>query len=166
MESSPTCSIESWESAFFSRRYGLNRDFLEVLCWNWCSSNLETCVSGNLVIRLKEVKPLVVSMGNRELLWSQCREIGLNLEFIWATPRHFIFLQLHQCSSRLLRDFSGTLCSSIKQTKAPYMFDWEQGIALHAMQGNRASSLSEQQVSWIFSSCGGNLWYVLELWRG
>ena len=28
-----------------------------------------------------------------------------------------------------------TLCSSVKQIKAPYLFDWEQGIALHAMQG-------------------------------
>ena len=46
-------------------------------------------------------------MGNRELLWSQCMEIGLNHELIWATPRYFIFLQWHQCSSRLLRDFSG-----------------------------------------------------------
>ena len=34
-----------------------------------------------------------------------------------------------------MRDFSGTLCSAIKQIKAPYLFDWEQGIALHAMQG-------------------------------
>ena len=25
-------------------------------------------------------------MGNSELLWSQCRGIGLNLELIWATP--------------------------------------------------------------------------------
>ena len=50
--------------------------------------------------------------------------------------------------------------------KAPYLFDWEQGIALHALQGNRASSLSERQVSWFFSSCGGNLGYVLELWWG
>ena len=32
-------------------------------------------------------------MGNGELLWSQCREIGLNLELIWAAPRYFIFLQ-------------------------------------------------------------------------
>ena len=76
-------------------------------------------------------------MGNRELLWSQCREIGLNLEMIWATLRYFIFLQWHQCSPRLLRDFSGTLCSSIKQIKAPYLFEFGQGIALHAMQGNR-----------------------------
>ena len=77
-----------------------------------------------------------------------------------------MFLKLHQCSSSLLRDFSGTLCSSIKQIKAPYLFDWEQGIALHAMQGNRASSVSERQVSWFFSSFGANMGYVLELWRG
>ena len=105
-------------------------------------------------------------MGNRELHWSQCREIGLNLDLLWATPSYFIFLQCHQCSSGLLRDFPWTLCSSIKQIKAPYLFDWEQGIALHAMQGNQASCLSERQVSWFFSSCGGNLGYVLELWRG
>ena len=36
------------------------------------------------------------------------------------------------------------------------MFDWEHGIALHAMHGNRASSLGEGEVSWFFSSCGGN----------
>ena len=101
-------------------------------------------------------------MGNRELLWSECREIGLNLELIWATPRYFLFVQCHQCSSRFLRDFLGTLCSSIKQIKAPYLFDCEQGIALHAVQENRASSLSEQQVSWFSLSCGGNLGYVLE----
>ena len=34
------------------------------------------------------------------------------------------------------------------------------------MQGNQASSLSERQVSWFSSSCGGNLGYVLELWQG
>ena len=39
-------------------------------------------------------------------------------------------------------------------------------MALHAMQGNRASSLTEQEVSWFFSSCVGNLGQVLELWRG
>ena len=32
VESWPTCSIESWESALFSRRYGMNRAFLEFLC--------------------------------------------------------------------------------------------------------------------------------------
>ena len=43
------------------------------------------------------------------------------------------------------------------------MFDGEHGVAVHAMQGNRASSLGEWEVSWFFSSCGGNLKYILEL---
>ena len=45
------------------------------------------------------------------------------------------------------------------------MFDWEQAIALHAMQGNRATTFSERQVSWFFSSCGGNVGYIRELER-
>ena len=43
------------------------------------------------------------------------------------------------------------------------MFDWEFGIALHAMQGNRTSSPGEGDVSFDFSSCGRNLGYILEL---
>ena len=66
---------------------------------------------------------------------SHCREIGLNLKFIWATPSYFTFLRWHQSSSRLVRDFWGTLSSSVKQIKAPYLFDWEKGIALHAIRG-------------------------------
>ena len=46
------------------------------------------------------------------------------------------------------------------------MFNWEYDIALHEMQGNQASSPGEGYVSWDFSSCGGNLGYVLELWWG
>ena len=65
-----------------------------------------------------------------------------------------------------MKDFWGSLCSSIKQIKAPYLFDWEKGVALHEMQGNRASYLIQKKVSWVFSSCGGNLGYILELWRG
>ena len=43
--------------------------------------------------------------------------------------------------------FLGTLCGSIKQIKAPYVFDWEHRIALHAMQGNRDSCCNEGEVS-------------------
>ena len=43
------------------------------------------------------------------------------------------------------------------------MFDWENGIALNAMQGNRASSLGKAEVSWFFSICGRNLRYILVL---
>ena len=46
------------------------------------------------------------------------------------------------------------------------MFDWEYGIDLHAMQGNRASSPDEEDASCDFSSCSRNLGYTLELQRG
>ena len=46
------------------------------------------------------------------------------------------------------------------------MFNWVYDIALHEMQGNPASSPSEGDVSWDFSSCGGNLGYIPELERG
>ena len=46
------------------------------------------------------------------------------------------------------------------------MFDWENAIALHAMQGNRASSRVKGEVSWVFSSSGRHLGYILEIQRG
>ena len=45
------------------------------------------------------------------------------------------------------------------------MFNGEDGIAFHAMQGNRASSLGEGEVSWFFPSCCLNLEYILEFQR-
>ena len=57
----------------------------------------------------------------------------------------------------------GILWSSIKQIEAPYVFDWENAIALHAMQENQASSRGEGEVSCVFSSCGMPLGYILEL---
>ena len=36
--------------------------------------------------------------------------------------------------------FVGTLRISMKEVKAPNVFDGEHGIALHTMKGNRASS--------------------------
>ena len=35
------------------------------------------------------------------------------------------------------------------------MFDWENTIALHAMQGNRASSLGEGEVHWFSRIAAG-----------
>ena len=62
--------------------------------------------------------------------------------------------------------FLGTLWRVIKEVKAPFMFNGEHRTALHAMQGNGASSHGEGQVSWIFLRCGRNLCYVLQLQRG
>ena len=121
---------------------------------------------GFSVVASRKSSHLLCMMGNRELFWSQCSGIGLNLKLIWAPPRYFTFLRWHQCSSRFVRDFSRTLCTSVKQIKAPCLFDWEQGIALHEMQGNRASSFSEREFWWFFSSCSGKLGYVLKLRRG
>ena len=45
------------------------------------------------------------------------------------------------------------------------MFNWEYRIVMHAMQGNRASSPGDRDVSWDFSSYGKNLGYNLELER-
>ena len=110
-------------------------------------------------------------MGNGALLWRKCRVIGHHFKLISATLSYFTFLRWHPCSYRLVRDFWGTLCSSFQQIKAPYLFYWEQGIALYAMQGNRASSFSEGEVScffWVpwgtwglFSSFGGSRHYKL-----
>ena len=52
------------------------------------------------------------------------------------------------------------------QIKAPYVFDLENAIALDTVQRNRASFHREGHVSLVFSSCGKNLGYILELQRG
>ena len=46
------------------------------------------------------------------------------------------------------------------------MFDWEHGIALHPMQGIWALNPAEGDVSWDFSCCSRNLWYIYELQQG
>ena len=91
----------------------------------------------------------------------------------WASSRVdlgytelFCIPEVHQCSSRFVPVFLGTLWCSIKNIEAPYMFDWEYGIALHAMQGIRASFNCEGDVSYDITSCGRNLGYIRELQRG
>ena len=66
----------------------------------------------------------------------------------------------------LVTVFLGTLWCSIKHIEAPYVFDWEDGITLHPMQGIQALTPSEGDVSRDFSSCSRNLGYILELQRG
>ena len=60
----------------------------------------------------------------------------------------------------------GTLSSLVKQIEAPYVFDWENAIALDTKPENRASFRGEGKVSWVFSSCVRNLGYILELQQG
>ena len=78
----------------------------------------------------------------------------------------FCIREMHQSSSRFVTVFLETLWCSINKIEAPCMFDWEYGIALHAVHGNRASFPSEGDVSYDFSSCSKNLGYICELQRG
>ena len=84
---------------------------------------------------------------------------------LWCTEL-FCIPEVHQCSSRFVTVFLGTLWCSIKKIEYPYMFDFEYGIALHAMQGNRASFPSEGDFSYDFSGCSRNLVYIPELQQG
>ena len=84
---------------------------------------------------------------------------------LWYTEL-FCIPEVHQCSSRFVTVFLASLWCSIKKIESPYMIDWEIGIALHGMQGNRASFPSEGDVSYGFLSCGRNLGYIRELQRG
>ena len=70
------------------------------------------------------------------------------------------------CSSRLVTVFLRTLCCSMKHIEAPYMFDWEHGIALQTMHRIWALTPAEGHVSWDFSSCSRNLGSILELQQG
>ena len=53
----------------------------------------------------------------------------------------------------------------MKQIKAPFMFDCEDGVALQAMQGNRALYLARGSFKY-FLELGRNLEYILEFLRG
>ena len=64
----------------------------------------------------------------------------------WASSRVdleytelFCIPEVHQSSSHFVTVFLESLWCSIKKIESPYVFDSENGIALHAMQGNRAS---------------------------
>ena len=123
-------------------------------------------VSENLCSFLKEVKPLVlysvehaIAMEPMKGKWASSR-VDLGYTELFCIP------EVHQCSSRYVTVFLGTLWFSSKKIEAPYVFDWENGIALHAMQGNRSSFPSEGDVSYDFSSCGRNLEYIRELQWG
>ena len=115
---------------------------------------------------LKVVKPLVLYDGDRGVVMEPMQGKLASSRFDFGYTKKFCIPEVNQCSSRLVTVLLGTLWSSIKQIEAPYVFDWENAIVLHAVQWNRASSRGEGEVSWVFSSCGRNLGYILELRRG
>ena len=101
-------------------------------------------------------------MWNVGLLWSQWSWIGLHLKLICGTPSYFRFLWWPQCPSRLWQCSWGLfgVPSSKSRLLTCLMDNME---LLCAIQGNWASSRCEGDGLWFFSSCGGNLGYILKL---
>ena len=94
----------------------------------------------------EEVKPLVVYAVEHGIAKEQMRGKWDSSCVEFGYTDLFCIPEVHQCSSRFMTVFLGTLWCSIKRIEAPYVFDWEYGIALHAMQGNRASFPSEGDI--------------------
>ena len=112
---------------------------------------------------LKEVNPLVLYDVDRGVVMEAMQGKLSSSQFDFGYTEQFCIPGVNQCSSRLMTLLLGTLWSSMKQIEAPYVFDWENAIALDTIRGSRASSLGEVKVSCVFSSCNRHLGYILEL---
>ena len=127
--------------------------------------NIHAGVSENICSFLKEVKPLVLYSVEHGIAMEPKKGNGLHVELTWGTPTYFAFLSC--ISAHLVCDsVPGDSLVFHQENRGSLVFDWENGIALHAMQGNRASFPSEGDISYDFSSCGRNLGYIRELQQG
>ena len=61
--------------------------------------------------------------------------------------------------------FLGTLWCSVKHIEAPYVFDWEHGIALHPKQGIRALTPAEG-MSHLVSRVAAGTWGIFSSYNG
>ena len=109
---------------------------------------------------LREVKPLVlydvdhgIAMEPMKGKWASSR-VDLRYTELFCIPE-VTAVFLSSCYS-----FLGDSLVFQKHIEAPSVFDWEHGTDLHPVQGNRASFPSEVYVSYNFSSCSKNLWYI------
>ena len=89
---------------------------------------------------------------------SSCVDLGYTNQF-WF--REVISEFFSSCDSLV-----GDSLEFNQANRGSFMFDWENAVALHAMQGIWASSRGEGDVSWVFSSCGRHVGYIFELRRG
>ena len=87
--------------------------------------------------------PLEVKQGN----WPSSQDDLGYTELFQVAAVNSVFLQTCEV-------FWGTLWSSIKDVKPPFVFDVKHGIAMGTMQGDWASSSFEGRNLWIYSSCG------------
>ena len=110
-----------------------------------------------LHLRPEPQGPSHIHIAERSLLFRCLWKVGFPLESKpenqlssrddMGTCISLVLLQCPQDPSRLLTVFLGNVWSAIKEIKAPFVFDVEQGISLHEMQGNLAPCRSEEEVS-------------------
>ena len=166
MERWLTSSFEDRESAHISRKYGVPGSFILLLYWNWCSYRLEMGVSGNLWIVVNDVKPLAVYDVECEMavdsMKGKCASSWVHLGY----TNLFCILEVtsvfFSCFDSVLGDSlqfhqgnPGSLCL--------WLGTWNSSAWNAA---NRASSRGEMKGSWVYSSCGRHVGYILELRRG
>ena len=127
--------------------------------------NWRRVTQGISVVAYRNSSYLSCMMGNRELFWSQCRGIGLNLEFIWANPRYFTFLRWHQCSSRLVRDFWGLSVLPTSKSNLLTCFIGNKELLCMQCRGIRPN-LSESGKSDGFSRVEAGTWGISRVMAG
>ena len=116
---------------------------------------------------LNDVSPLILYDVERVMAMEPMQGKGASSRFDLRYTKLFCIPEVTSVFFCVVTVFLGTLRISVKQNVSPFLFLREHRIALHAKQGNRASSLGEGELSWVFSSCGRNLGYILELrWGG
>ena len=121
----------------------------------------------------------IIFVPNKFSLWAEKGWIGFwwfwsegfwdyVYHYVWENWGEIVNFMTESSVSYLVHRFQSLdpkyMCS-VKQIEVPYVFDWENAIALDTMQGNRASFRRDGKVSWVFSSCGRHVGYILELWR-
>ena len=77
----------------------------------------------------------------------------------------FCIPEVHQCSSRFVTVFLGTLWCSNKKIEAPYMFHWEYGFALNACIGIEPHFLA-RGMSHTISQVAARTWGIYASYSG
>ena len=122
-------------------------------------------MSENLCSFLKELKPLVLYSVEHGIAMEPMKGKWASFRMYLGYTELFCIPELHQCSSRFVTVFLGSLWCSIKKIKAPYTCGREDGIALHARLGNRASFPSEGDVSYDSRVAAGT-WGIFASYSG
>ena len=119
--------------------------------------------SGNLSSFLKGVKPLFLYDVDRGVVMEPMQGKLVSSKFDFGDTEQFYMPWVTSVFFSSCDRVVGDSLEFNQANRGSLLFDWENGIALDTMQGNRASSLRKGKVSLVFSNCGRNLGYILEL---